>query len=90
MKYHAAHILTAAKFESEDILRKIKDGADFNLLAQKFSTCSSAKTGGDLGEISTGKADPDFEDAVLKLKTGEISSAPVRTRFGYHIIKRIG
>lgn len=87
--YKVAHILVGQKYEADDLLAKLKSGKSFEVLAHKFSTCSSASQGGNLGDIKIGKADPDFEEAALKLKTGEISSAPVRTRFGYHIIKRL-
>ncbi len=87
--YRAAHILVAAKFEAEDILRKLKEGVDFESLAKKFSRCSSAANGGDLGEIKTGKADADFEEAALALKPGETGISAIRTKFGYHIIKRL-
>lgn len=86
--YKVAHILVTARHEAEDLLRKLNGGATFEDLARKFSQCSSASAGGDLGEIRMGKADSDFEDAALKLKPGQVSKAPVRSRFGYHIIKR--
>lgn len=88
-KFHVAHILLSARHEAEDLLRKLKDGKSFEDLARKHSSCSSAANGGDLGEITVGKADPDFEEAALNIKTGEISKTPVRTRFGFHLIKRI-
>ena len=84
-----AHILVAQKYEAEDLLRKLKEGKSFEGLALKYSTCPSRTQGGDLGELSIGKADPDFEEAALLLKWGQISSVPLRTRFGYHLIKRI-
>lgn len=87
--YRSAHILVKQKYEADDLLLKLKSGKSFDELARRFSTCSSASQGGDLGVITIGKADPDFEEAALKLKTGEISSTPVRTRFGYHVIKRL-
>ena len=87
--YRAAHILVSAKFEAEDILRKLNEGAEFAILAKKFSSCSSAANGGDLGEIKITKADPEFEEAVLALKPNEIGKSAVRTKFGYHIIKRL-
>lgn len=88
--YKAAHILVKAKYEAEDLLLKINKGADFSELARKFSSCASAPNGGDLGEIKIGKAHEDFEEASLKLKIGEVTKTPVRTSFGYHLIKRLG
>lgn len=87
--YKAAHILVATRHEAEDLLRKLKNGTEFEGLAQKFSQCSSAPAGGHLGDVRVGKADPDFEEAALELKPGEITPQPVRSRFGYHLIKRI-
>ncbi len=88
MKMRASHILVKHEYEAVDILRALQDGKSFEELAQKYSQCSSAKAGGDLGVFSSGRMDEDFEDAVLALKVGETSAKPVRTRFGYHLIKR--
>lgn len=88
-KYQAAHILVTHGYQAEDLLKKLKEGQDFSLLAQKYSICPSASQGGDLGVLAVGKADSDFEEAALALKLGETSSAAVRTRFGYHLIKRL-
>ena len=90
MKYRVAHILVAQKYEAEDLLKKLKEGKNFAELAQKHSSCPSAANGGDLGMIPSGKADADFEEAAVALKIGETSQAPVRTKFGYHLIKRLG
>lgn len=86
--YHVHHILVKHQFEAEDILKKIAE-KPFAELAQKFSVCSSSPNGGDLGIIQVGKADADFEEAALILKPGEITKKPIRSRFGFHIIKRI-
>lgn len=88
--YKAAHILVSHKFEAEDLLQQLKSGKNFETLAQKFSSCSSAQFGGNLGELKIGQADSDFEKAVLYLKIGEFSKTPIRTKFGYHLIKRLG
>lgn len=88
--YRAAHILLKAKYEAEDLLIKLREGSDFEALARRYSTCTSAAKGGDLGEFKIDQADMEFEEAALELKIGEITKAPVRTRFGYHLIKRIG
>lgn len=87
--YHAHHILVKAQYEAEDLLKKIKEGSEFSVLAKKFSICPSAAQGGDLGSLRSGQADEDFEAAALQLKINEISNKPVRTRFGYHLLKRI-
>ena len=76
-----------AKKEAEDILKKIKDGANFGELAKKYSDDpTSGENGGSLGEFPMGMMVPEFEKALEKLKPGEISE-PTRTSFGFHIIR---
>lgn len=88
MKYpRASHILVKHEYEALDIQRALADGKKFEDLATKFSTCPSAPTGGDLGYLKPGKTVEEFEEALLELKVGEVSK-PIRTRFGYHLIKR--
>ena len=87
--FHVHHILVKHQYEAEDIQKKITTEKSFAELAKKFSVCSSAPNGGDLGIIQIGKADADFEEAALLLKPGEITKKPIRSRFGFHIIKRI-
>lgn len=87
--YHVAHILVSHEYEAQDLMKKMKsDGSNFEELAQKFSKCSSAPRGGDLGPIPYGAADENFEEAALELKPGQMTARPVRSRFGYHIIQR--
>ena len=85
---HLKHILVTHKYEAEDILKLLKEGKDFSDLAKQRSTCPSAPSGGDLGNLKGKKLDMDFEEAAELLKPGQISGV-VRTRFGYHIIQRI-
>ena len=87
MKLHLAHILVEHKFEAEDLLKKISQGSRFEDLAKKFSKCSSASMGGDLGHIDLRRLDPAFAEAAEELAEGQISGI-VRTRFGYHLILR--
>lgn len=87
--YHVSHILVTHEYEAQDIMRKMKsDGSNFEDLARKFSKCSSAPMGGDLGPVPYGAADENFEEAALCLKAGQMTSKPIRSRFGYHIILR--
>lgn len=99
-KIHSAHILVQHQYEAEDILKKLQASKSkkttdsnsedlFGSLARKHSICSSAANSGDLGEIDSRRLDPDFVEACEALKAGQISEKPVRTKFGYHIIKRI-
>ena len=99
---HARHILIqvasdapqekvdAAKKKAEDILARIRKGESFSELAKKFSQDpGSAKEGGDLGFFGRGVMDKAFEQAAYALKVGEVSE-PVRSTFGFHIIKLEG
>ncbi len=76
--------------ESLLILEKIKTGEKFGNLAKEFSTDKgSGKREGNLGYFTKGMMVKPFEDAAFKLQIGEISE-PIKTEFGYHIIKRTG
>ena len=88
MKISVCHILVQHQYEADDLLRLLASGKDFGDLARKYSKCPSASAGGDLGSFGRGKMDEDFEEAALALKAGEVSKKPVRTKFGYHLIKR--
>ena len=85
----ASHILVPKLSLAQDIKKQIASGVSFNKLAQKFSECPSKKKGGDLGFFRRGEMVKEFEQAVYSMKVGEISE-PVKTKFGYHIIKRTG
>ena len=89
----ASHILLddpehtdAKRAEMEDILDRINNGEDFAELATELSDDGSAESGGDLGFFGLGEMVPEFEEACLELKPGEVSEI-VETEFGYHIIK---
>jgi len=75
-----------AKAKAEDLLKQIKEGADFAALAKANSDCPSAAQGGDLNFFSRGQMVPPFDKAAFAMETGKISDL-VETRFGYHIIK---
>lgn len=85
MTLEVAHILVTHRYEAEDLQRRLKAGEDFHHLAQKHSQCSSRVAGGRLGKVAINRLDPDFAEAALSLKDGEMSEV-VRTRFGYHLI----
>lgn len=83
----ASHILVADEKTAKEVEEKIKKGEDFAALAQQYSTDSGSKEkGGDLGLFGPGTMQKEFEDAAYKLQVGEVSE-PVKTAFGYHIIK---
>ena len=76
--------------EALKILEKIKTGEKFGNLAKEFSTDSgSGKKEGSLGYFTKGMMVKPFEEAAFKLQIGEISE-PIKSEFGYHIIKRLG
>ncbi len=89
MEWKASHILIKDQGLARELHKKIKTGANFAALARDFSTCPSKSKGGDLGWFGTGKMVPEFERACAKMGIGSISE-PVRTQFGYHIIKLTG
>ena len=86
-RIRASHILVKTEAEAEKVLERLKRGEKFENIAREVSIDSeSARNGGDIGYFSRGQIVPEFEKAAESMKIGEISG-PVRTRFGYHIIK---
>ena len=88
-KITAKHILVDKQSMAEDIIEQINTGSRFEDLAKKFSNCPSRKKGGSLGEFGRGKMDKTFEKAAFALQKGQVTQIPVKTQFGYHIIKRV-
>ena len=85
-EYNASHILVETETEAEELLLRLKNGADFSELAKTYSTGPSGAQGGNLGWFGQGAMVPTFENAVIKLKIVELS-VPVQTQFGWHLIK---
>ena len=85
---HCAHILVKTESEAKTVLERIKKGEKFTSIATAVSLCPSGKKGGDLGKFGRGSMVKEFENAAFALEKGEIS-AIVKTKFGYHIIKRL-
>jgi peptidyl-prolyl cis-trans isomerase C len=86
-EYHARHILVDDKETAEAITKEIRDGADFAKVAQKRSKDTSSQQGGDLGWFTPDTMVKPFADAVVALKPGEVTSEPVQSQFGWHVIK---
>lgn len=86
---HCAHILVKTMPEAEEIYRRLSGGENFSSLAKEKSQCPSGKRGGDLGTFGRGRMVREFEKAAFDLEKGQISK-PVKTQFGWHIIKRLG
>ncbi|MFB6498117.1 peptidylprolyl isomerase [Bacillus haynesii] len=87
-KIHLSHILVKEKKTAEEVEKKLKKGEKFEDLAKEYSTDGTAEKGGDLGWVGKDdNMDKDFVKAAFALKTGEVSG-PVKSQFGYHIIKK--
>lgn len=86
-EYKARHILLKSEDEAKTVIAKLDAGGDFAELAKKNSTGPSAKTGGDLGWFRPQQMVPPFARAVAEMKKGSHSSKPVKTNFGWHVIK---
>lgn len=90
-KIKCSHILVNKHSEALSVLERIRRGESFADLAKELSIDrGSGKRGGDLGLFGRGQMVKPFEEAAFKLKKGELTNEPVRTEFGYHIIKRAG
>ncbi|MCF2135936.1 MAG: peptidyl-prolyl cis-trans isomerase [Candidatus Thorarchaeota archaeon] len=89
-KVRASHILVEKHSQALEVIRKIAEGADFKEMARQYSSCPSKKKGGDLGWFTRGQMVPEFERAVYALNVGQMTNEPVKTKFGYHVIKRTG
>jgi peptidyl-prolyl cis-trans isomerase C len=84
---HARHILVKTEDEAKDIIKQLDAGKDFAELAKEKSSDPNKSEGGDLGYFSKGRMVKEFEDAAFALKKGEYTKTPVKTQFGFHIIK---
>lgn len=83
----AAHILVADEAKAKEIIASLDGGKDFAELAKENSTDGTAKNGGDLGYFSKEDVVPEFAEAAFALEVGKYSKTPVKTEFGYHVLK---
>lgn len=83
----ARHILVKTEEEAKAIIKELDGGADFVELAKTKSTGPSGPKGGDLGFFGKGRMVPEFEAAAFSLEKGAYTKEPVKTQFGFHIIK---
>lgn len=84
----ALHILVKTEKQAQELLIQLNKGKDFATLAKRHSTCPSGKKGGDLGEFKRGQMVKAFDDVVFKKDLLKVHG-PVKTRFGYHLIKTL-
>ena len=85
---HARHILVKEEAEAKAIIADLAKGGDFAAIAkEKSQDPGSAEQGGDLGFFGAGEMVPEFETAAKALKPGETTKEPVKSQFGFHIIK---
>jgi peptidyl-prolyl cis-trans isomerase C len=87
LEVHARHIVVKTEDEAKDVIASLKGGADFATLAKSKSAGPSATKGGDLGFIKKGDVVEAFANAAFALKAGEYTETPVKTEFGWHVIK---
>jgi peptidyl-prolyl cis-trans isomerase C len=87
-EYRARHILVEKEDEAKSLIKQINGGAKFDELAKKHSKdAGSGANGGDLDYAAPGSYVPEFSQAMVKLKKGEVTQDPVKSQFGFHIIK---
>ena len=84
----ALHILVKTEKQAQELKAKLDNGGDFSLLAKKFSLCPSKKKGGDLGEFRRGQMVKAFDDVVFKKELLKVHG-PIKTKFGFHLIKTL-
>lgn len=87
-EYKVRHILLKEEKEANDVIVQLGKGAKFEKLAKSKSIdTQSGDTGGEIGWINQGMVVPDFFNAVIEMKKGAVSTTPVKTDFGWHVIK---
>lgn len=84
----AAHILVEDEAVAKDIIAKLNAGGDFAALAKENSKDNTAENGGDLGYFAKADVVPEFAEAAFALKAGSYTKEPVKSEFGYHVIKQ--
>lgn len=83
----ARHILLETEAKAKAVIDQINAGGDFAAVAAELSTGPTASKGGDLGYFAKTEMVPEFANAAFDLKKGDMTSAPVKTQFGWHVIK---
>jgi len=87
LEYHARHILVKEEAQAKDVIAQLNKGAKFEDLAKKFSIDGSKAQGGDLSWFTPDRMVPPFSAALVKLNKGEYTKEPVKSEFGWHVIR---
>ena len=87
LEYRARHILVAEEEKAKELIAQLDGGASFETLAKDNSSDSSAQEGGDLGWFAPNRMVKPFADAVQALEKGKYTASPVKSEFGWHVIK---
>jgi len=85
--YNVSHIVVPTEDEAKAIIAELKQGADFAKLAKEKSKGPTGEKGGELGWVQQGMVVPEFFAAVIKMNKGDYTTEPVKTEFGWHVIK---
>jgi peptidyl-prolyl cis-trans isomerase C len=89
-QFRASHILVPTEDAAKQIIAALKGGANFAQLAKQSSVDTASKDkGGDLDWFAPSAMAPPFAEAVVKLKKGETTAAPVKSQFGYHVVRLV-
>lgn len=86
-EYRPSHILVETEDEAKSIIQQLKQGAKFEELAKQSKDPGSAQSGGDLDWNTPGTFVKEFSDAMVKLEKGKYTETPVKSQFGYHVIR---
>ncbi|GGA62487.1 peptidylprolyl isomerase [Nitratireductor aestuarii] len=84
---HARHILVESEDEAKAIIKQLDDGGNFEEIAKEKSKDGAAANGGDLGYFTKGRMVPEFETAAFAMESGSYSKEPIKTQFGWHVLK---
>lgn len=85
---NASHILVDSEEKAKSIYEEISSGKKtFEEAAKEYSSCPSGQEGGNLGDFGRGQMVPEFDKAVFAMEVGTVTDVPVKTQFGYHLIK---
>jgi len=89
-QFQASHILLETRTQALEVLARLADGADWNELAAARSIDASGRNGGSLGWFDAVSMEPDIVSAVGTLEPGTVAAEPVRTNFGFHVVRLDG